>query len=807
MKKSFSYFIQSGISFLFFVLIFPACKQVDKSDTLTINNQGYFDMPGVSIMVYDDYYPSGHQSGLTIIQNGQRVAANGDLHLSGRPEVGEKKIDSVAGTIERQLSLPEIPFTYTVQVRTEGRKAYFTLNLDQPVPEQYVGNAWFRLELFPAILFGKSWNMDGETGIFPTDSYGPIGNDEIVPFAEGKVLTVAPETETQRLTIRSVRGGDLQLTDGRMQSKAGWFIVRSAVPPNVTANAVEWEVEIIPVKNYRYNPVIHISQVGYLPEEPKRAVIEMDKRTDRVEKLNIVQVKADGSDSTVFSELPVLWGKFLRYNYAVCDFTSIKEPGMYQVKYGEVTSNLFKIAKDVYERNVWQPTLEYFLPAQMCHVRVEQGSRVWHNWCHLDDALMAPLNHVHFDGYSQGPESFTHYVHPQHVPDLDRGGWHDAGDFDLRVESQAGTTWRLALMYELFNINLDVTRVDQMNRLVTINDPDGIPDAIQQVEHGVLTVLGGYRGLGRLYDGIIASTGKQYGLTGDAGAMTDNLDYNPNLPEGSRTVNQSGIKDDRWVFTEDNARHEMIGIAGLASASRVLKDYRPELSAECLQAAEKLYVISSKKDMVAERVAADAELYITTQDQKYLDDITGQQDYILEHMSRAAWAVGRVYKSITDESFRHDMDEAVKQYAEKVDEQTKETPFGVQYTPNIWGDGWSIQSRAFHQYFLVTGFPGVFKPDLIYNSLQFMLGCHPGSNTESFASGVGSNSVLEAYGFNRPDYSYIPGGVVSGTAIIRPDFPEMKDKWSFLWQQTEYVLGGGGTNFMFLVLATNELAK
>ena len=145
--------------------------------------------------------------------------------------------------------------------------------------------------------------------------------------------------------------------------------------------------------------------------------------------------------------------------------------------------------------------------------------------------------------------------------------------------------------------------------------------------------------------------------------------------------------------------------------------------------------------------------------------------------------------------------------AEEVDKETKETPFGVQYTPNIWGDGWSIQSRAFQQYFLVTGFPGVFRPDLIYNSLQFMLGCHPGSNTESFASGVGSNSVLEAYGFNREDYSYIPGGVVSGTAIIRPDFPEMKDKWSFLWQQTEYVMGGGATDFMFLVLATNELAK
>ena len=49
-----------------------------------------------------------------------------------------------------------------------------------------------------------------------------------------------------------------------------------------------------------------------------------------------------------------------------------------------------------------------------------------------------------------------------------------------------------------------------------------------------------------------------------------------------------------------------------------------------------------------------------------------------------------------------------------------------------------------------------------------------------------------------------PGGVVSGTGLIRPDFPELKD-FPFLWQQAEYVLGGGATNFMFLVLAADRL--
>ena len=57
---------------------------------------------------------------------------------------------------------------------------------------------------------------------------------------------------------------------------------------------------------------------------------------------------------------------------------------------------------------------------------------------------------------------------------------------------------------------------------------------------------------------------------------------------------------------------------------------------------------------------------------------------------------------------------------------------------------------------------------------------------------------------SQADFSYIPGGVISGTALIRPDYPELKE-WPFLWQQTEYVMGGGSSRFMFLVLAVQEL--
>jgi hypothetical protein len=89
-------------------------------------------------------------------------------------------------------------------------------------------------------------------------------------------------------------------------------------------------------------------------------------------------------------------------------------------------------------------------------------------------------------------------------------------------------------------------------------------------------------------------------------------------------------------------------------------------------------------------------------------------------------------------------------------------------------------------------------------ALDFVLGCHPGPNTASFVSGVGVKSVTVAYGYTRADWTYIPGGIISGTALIRPDFPELLE-WPFLWQQTEYVLGGGTTDYLFLVLAADHV--
>jgi len=802
---------------------------------LEINSDEYFEMPGLNVMVFYDIYPEGHQGAIGIIQNGTRVATNGDLRLEPTPgqwqpiPVSEKRQVfrdrneiSVRCTYPDEsrnrkgfnpVFYPDLNFSYNVRVIGEGKNFRIIVDLEQPLPDEWIGKVGFNLELFPGLLFGKSWYIDDKSGIFTTQPNGPMqkdadGNWQAFPMATGKKLTIAPDIiPLQMMKITSLKA-DLQLLDGRFYHNNGWFVVRSEVQKGATKNAIEWFVEPLVVTNFKQKPVVHVSQVGYHPDQTKITSVELDKLETDIKEVSLVRLSEMGNFETVKKAFPEKWGKYLRFNYYQFDFSEIKKPGMYQILYDTYKTEPFKIDTDVYERHVWQPTLEYFLPVQMCHMRINEGYRVWHNYCHMDDAIMAPVDTNHFDGYLQGPSTLTKYKPYEQVPGLNVGGWHDAGDYDLRVESQAGTVWTLAMAYEEFGVNWDQTTVDQENRLVEIHLPDGKPDVLQQVEHGVLTILGGYENMGRLYRGIICNSLRQYVMLGDASSMTDGLKYNPALGINEKTGTESGKTDDRWVFTEENAGHKYTAIQGLAAAARVLKGYNDDLAARCLKAATELYDVERQVSgrNSSGKINAVCELLLTTNDAKYQRDIYDMKDQVVRSLSQTGASIARIFSRCKNEEFKTEVLAAFKELSSQLEKRKTENPFGVPYNIAIWGDGWGIQRLGMQQYFLHKNLPEMFGTDLLFNALNFVLGNHPGENTSSFASGVGSRSVLQAYGVNRADRSFIPGGVVSGTGIIRPDFPELKE-WPYFWQQTEYVMGGGATHFMFLVLAADDLLK
>ena len=827
--------MKNKISWCFALLLFLLTGSILNAQSLKINENEYFEKSGLNVMVFFDIYPEGHQGAVGIIQNGTRVATNGDLRLEPTPgqwqpipKVGKRSVDRSKNEISvkctfpdssinrkgfNPVEYPDLYFNYHVRVVGEGNKFRILVDLDKPLPAGWEKKVGFNFELFPAILFGKSWYLDAQSGIFPTQANGPMekdsdGNWQAFPMASGQKLTIAPETAAQTMVIES-KGQPLQLLDGRFYHNNGWFVVRSLVTPGKTVGAIEWVVDCNVLPNFQSKPVVHISQIGYEPNQEKIAVIEVDKNTPTAEKASLYRISEDGGLKEIRTIEPKKWGKFLRFNYYQFDFSDVTTPGIYQVKYGGNTSELFRISSTIYDRNVWQPVIEYFLPVQMCHMRVNEGYRVWHGLCHMDDALMAPVDTNHFDGYAQGHSTLTKFKPLEQVPGLDRGGWHDAGDYDLRVESQAGEVWILSQTYELFHPEWDQTTVDQQNHLVEIHRPDGKNDILQQIEHGTITILAGYQSLGRLYRGIIENSLRQYVHLGDASTITDGRKYNPGLKKDEVTAHESGVLDDRLVFTEENPWRELDVAKDLATGARVLKGFNDTLSAQSVIAAEALYAsvdASKNQRMAGAKVKAAVELLITTGNKKYKEDILKFTSPEILKRNETIGYLGRVLKQIEDANLSSMVLTAAKNYKVEVDNLQKENPFGVPYRPHIWGDGWNIQSFGVNQYFLQKGFPEIYDSKYMLNALNFVLGNHPGENTSSFVSGVGSRSVTQAYGVNRADRSFIPGGSVSGTGIIRPDFPELKE-WPYFWQQTEYVLGGGSSNFMFLVLAAKDVLK
>ena len=793
---------------------------------LAITNEGYFDQPGLSVLIFHNNYPEGHQGGVEIILHDQRIATNGDLRLEStpgqwdsKPTIGERRMDRKEKKISIDGAYPDLNIHYTIAVKAEKEAIRITVDLEQPIPFQWAGKVGFNLELYPPAYFGKSWRMDGQSGFFQRQANGPVklsSNDNCtpLPLALGMEFTAAPEDPLCALNIKSLKS-EIELYDGRITDNNGWFVLHSLIPSGVAQKAVEWVITPSVVKDWRRPPRLLYSQPGYHPEQEKKILFELNARQKRRKKAALVRLFDDGSTKTILSATPKFWGRFLRYNYAIFDFSRVAEPGLYFVEYAEQRTHPFRISNDVLQKEIWQPTLETFLPVQMCHMEVRDRFRIWHGLCHMDDALQAPTGHEHFDGYRQGDKTETPFQPYEHIMGLNSGGWHDAGDYDLATGSQASTVYALALAFEAFDIRTDQTTIDPAENFVELHKPDGKIDILQQIEHGVKFILNGYRACGHAIVGVISPTIEQYVHLGDAMSMTDGLIYDASEDMLPAPEHRRGRMDDRWAFTNRDSGLELQIAATLAAAHRVLLESNPDLADECLKTAQKIWRSELNHSPVrhraayipgnldAQRVLAAVELFKSTGESQYRRAIVKMSNEIRINIAQTGWAVAQIFEQLNDETFDHDFFRAIREYNQSIKEEIKENPFGVPFRPRIWGIGWNLQHYAMHQYFLHKTFPELFERERVLNVVNWVLGCHPGGGT-SLVSGVGSRSMTTAYGINRADYSYIPGGVVSGTALIKPDFPEMKTDWPYLWQQSEYVISGAAT-YIFCVLAADRL--
>ena len=807
------------LNFLIFVFFTTAAIAQQNSD-LHLTQKDALETQGLSVLLFhNSYHPVfGDQkmSGLEIILHDQRIATNGDVRLSATPEqwdpipdFKERKHGTAANEIIAACEYPKNDFAYRIDVRPEPGGFRMAVQLDRPLPAKLAGAAGLNLEFLSSFYFGKTYRADDATGIFPRHPDGPMqGSTQGVtelPLARASSFTLSPEDPMSRVNISS-DSGPIMMFDGRNKAQNGWFVLRTLIPAGKTGDVVVWHVRPNVLRGWVRQPVIGYNQVGYTPGREKVSVIELDPSFTAPKRARVLRLNAEGEYHEVFSADVKPWGKWMRYQYAHFDFTPVRESGIYIIEYGGQRTGPFRIAEDIYA-DIWRPTLETYLPVQMDHVAVREAYRIWHGASHLDDARQAPVNYVHFDGYKQGPATDSPFAPGQHIPGINVGGWFDAGDFDLRTQTHTRVILDLVQVLERFHITLDNTSVDETARTVELRKPDGIPDVVQQIEHGVTLLLAEDKRFGHAIPGIIEPTLQQYTHLGDGASKTDGKIYSDKMSTLQSDGVHSGVPDDRWAFTMHTTALNFGVASALAAASRVLHDHNPAMADDCLRTAQRIWDEEHKHPPVVneyfnttgenlQRVEAEAaiELVITTNGaQPYKEQLTKLLPVIREQFPFLGGSAVRAM-SFMDSDFKREIASALSEYLPKMKEMISQNPYGVPISMGTWGGAGWVTRFAYDMYSLHEAFPNAVGPEYTLHGLDYVLGNHPVSNI-SLVSTIGTNSKLIGYGSNRADYTFIPGGMVPGVVIIKPDFPELTSDWPFFWYENEYVVDAG-TSFM-----------
>src|SRR5665647_2234819 len=154
-------------SFVLIILIsgYALCQK------LQLNDQGYFETPGVNVFVYSNQYTGmfndEKNAGIEIIHHGIRTATGGAVRLQNTPEqwdlvpsVADRKIDREKNSIDVTLRYKDYDFDSRISVSPKDKGVIISVYLDKPLPEKLEGKAGLNLEFIPSSYFRKTYLVD-----------------------------------------------------------------------------------------------------------------------------------------------------------------------------------------------------------------------------------------------------------------------------------------------------------------------------------------------------------------------------------------------------------------------------------------------------------------------------------------------------------------------------------------------------------------------------------------------------------------------------------------------------------------------
>lgn len=832
-----------GLSFLF-IIILLATSNSARCQELKLNDLEYFESQGVNFLVYNNLFTGGFNdeknAGMELIHHGVRTAQGGAVRLSNTPEqwdlvpeVVSRKVDRSSKSIEVILRYKDYDFDSRVVVTAKGKGVEIAVYLDKPVPQKLEGSAGFNLEFLPSQYWAKTYLMDGRYNRFPRyvvgnsmtrpnsekpkqfkgyKTYDDRGTGKFIdplPLETGRTFLLAPD-EPSRLVKITSPDADLMLFDGRMLAQNGWYVVRSLLPAGKTGKVLTWTVEPNAVDGWIREPNIGFSQVGYVPMQQKISVIELDKKDKPQATASLYKIGDDGNAKKVFSGKVVPWGNYFKYHYVKFDFSSVKDPGIYFIQYGNVKTNNFLIEKNVYDK-ITDATSDVWIPIHMNHMVVNEGYRIWHGEPFKEGYLQAPPNTDHFDIHSQGPTTDTKYKALELIPGLNVGGFFDAGDFDIETGANIFVVQNFVQAWEYFKPLRDQTFVDQKQRYVDLHRPDGTPDILQFIEHGTLNLVAQAEIVGHMTQTLSNAVLDNYHHLGDAASITDGLKYNASLAayEISADGQSSGVKDDMWAFTSRNPQLDLRAATMFAATSRALKGYNDELSARALQQSKRLLkeateLLANQPQDTTRRqwgAAADAstnlQLYIATREQQYAHKFQELIWPALDRNVNFVLLIALQAIPYLDASYKEKLKPYVVKYNDYIKGLEKDNPYGVPIGLGNWAGNGAITSFGTTLCFANKNFPDIVDASHAYKVTNWLFGCHPYHNYSFVATVGAARPKAVFYGNNRADFSFIPGNVAPGVLFRKPDHFENYDDWPFLWGQNEGTIGGNSGYLIF----------
>ncbi|KPK66070.1 MAG: hypothetical protein AMK73_01085 [Planctomycetes bacterium SM23_32] len=617
---------------------------------------------------------------------------------------------------------------------------------------------------------GAQYRADGQALTWPAE-YSP--DNEFAAGARRLECHLGrPELD---VTFECAEG--LSIDDHR-RFQAPYFIVGVGVPTG-EAQTRDVFITLPEFPGAEQHVAVRWSHIGYPLRGEKFAVLEWSKYGPRPAD----QARLEDTDGNVvkqgrFGPTQVL--DYMQGSYAEFDFSDVIVPGRYRVVWDGGATGYFPIMDNVFTDALWQPTLDDFIPFQMCHANVELGEGITgHPPCHMDDAARVAAHFRGPDGFVSYEAEGTPYEAGEQVA-CALGGWHDAGDYDVNVHANAFTTWTLALAYEEFGIERDVATLDVAAATFAAGRPDGVPDILQQVEWGALWLLSMQQEDGRVYNGVCAN---EPGRSGELGKIQDG---------------RPGTGDERQLYVDYHADGQLAHAIALAAASRALKGARPELADRCLEAARKSFAYFRThapvyrsggyasgpphgKEDDAMAIAAAVELYFATGEQQYLavvQELAGSLreltfDWPLPRDTGpggfwlSAPFLARIYPHLPDGEARGIVMEACRRAAGVKAERTGQRPWPFNWWHfGQWGNSMTSTSRAFDAYWLTRVAPDLLPPELVQRNMLWLFGLHPTCDT-AFVCGLGlpepqhlfSGHLHALFGYEPAS---IPGAVVPG---------------------------------------------